>query len=214
MFLRLESATSTVPTLELPCALASAPGNLRVGATVTHGADRSCHPESCLLLSRPGGRADRNPPSALRIRLVPCRHHPWRSDRRKDGGTETCHADPLPAPDRDFPQSSSMPPAAYQNRRSSSPRRTGAPVPSPRVLSGQRKLAGRALSMADGLIAATALEHGLTVATSILGRQSHGPTCRCRTAPCNVVERYAYGVAPSGGELSAVTLYFHQTQKE
>lgn len=33
------------------------------------------------------------------------------------------------------------------------------------ILSGQRKLAGRPLGMADGLIAATALEHGLTVAT-------------------------------------------------
>ena len=33
------------------------------------------------------------------------------------------------------------------------------------ILSGQRQLAGRPLSMADGLIAATALEHGLTLAT-------------------------------------------------
>ena len=32
-------------------------------------------------------------------------------------------------------------------------------------LSGQRKLAGRPLGMADGLIAATALEHGLTLVT-------------------------------------------------
>lgn len=32
-------------------------------------------------------------------------------------------------------------------------------------LSGQRQLAGRPLSMSDGIIAATALEHGLTVAT-------------------------------------------------
>jgi predicted nucleic acid-binding protein len=31
------------------------------------------------------------------------------------------------------------------------------------VLSGQRQIAGRPLSMADGLIAATALEHGLTL---------------------------------------------------
>ena len=33
------------------------------------------------------------------------------------------------------------------------------------VLSGKRQLAGRPLSMADGLIAATALEHGLTLVT-------------------------------------------------
>ena len=33
------------------------------------------------------------------------------------------------------------------------------------VLSGQRQLAGRPLSMGDGLIAATAAEHRLTVAT-------------------------------------------------
>ena len=33
------------------------------------------------------------------------------------------------------------------------------------MLSGRRQLAGRPLSMADGLIAATALEHGLTLAT-------------------------------------------------
>jgi len=33
------------------------------------------------------------------------------------------------------------------------------------VLSGQRQLAGRPLSMADGLIAATTLEHGLTLVT-------------------------------------------------
>ncbi len=33
------------------------------------------------------------------------------------------------------------------------------------ALSAQRHLAGRPLSMADGLIAATALEHGLTVVT-------------------------------------------------
>jgi predicted nucleic acid-binding protein len=33
------------------------------------------------------------------------------------------------------------------------------------VLSGQRQIAGRPLSMADGLIAATALEHGLVLVT-------------------------------------------------
>jgi predicted nucleic acid-binding protein len=33
------------------------------------------------------------------------------------------------------------------------------------MLSGQRQLAGRRLAMADGLIAATALEHGLTIVT-------------------------------------------------
>ena len=33
------------------------------------------------------------------------------------------------------------------------------------TLSGQRRVAGRPLSMADGLIAATALEHGLTLVT-------------------------------------------------
>jgi predicted nucleic acid-binding protein len=33
------------------------------------------------------------------------------------------------------------------------------------VLSGQRQIAGRPLSMADGILAATALEHGLTLAT-------------------------------------------------
>jgi predicted nucleic acid-binding protein len=33
------------------------------------------------------------------------------------------------------------------------------------TLSGHRKLAGRPVGMADGLIAATALEHGLTVVT-------------------------------------------------
>jgi predicted nucleic acid-binding protein len=32
-------------------------------------------------------------------------------------------------------------------------------------LSGQRQIAGRPLGMADGIIAATALEHGLTLAT-------------------------------------------------
>jgi toxin FitB len=33
------------------------------------------------------------------------------------------------------------------------------------VLSGQRQIAGRPLSMADGLIAATALEHDLALVT-------------------------------------------------
>jgi predicted nucleic acid-binding protein len=33
------------------------------------------------------------------------------------------------------------------------------------ALSAQRKLAGKPLSMADGLIAATTLEHGLTLVT-------------------------------------------------
>ena len=33
------------------------------------------------------------------------------------------------------------------------------------VLSGLRQMAGRPLSMADGLIAATALEHGLIIVT-------------------------------------------------
>ena len=33
------------------------------------------------------------------------------------------------------------------------------------VLSGERQITGRPLSMADGLIAATALEHGLTLVT-------------------------------------------------
>jgi predicted nucleic acid-binding protein len=33
------------------------------------------------------------------------------------------------------------------------------------MLSGHRQLAGRRLAMADGLIAATALEHGLTIVT-------------------------------------------------
>jgi predicted nucleic acid-binding protein len=33
------------------------------------------------------------------------------------------------------------------------------------ILSGQRQIAGRPLSMADGLIAATALEHGLVLVT-------------------------------------------------
>lgn len=33
------------------------------------------------------------------------------------------------------------------------------------VLEGQRQLAGRPLGVADGMIAATALEHGLTLVT-------------------------------------------------
>lgn len=36
------------------------------------------------------------------------------------------------------------------------------------VLSGKRKAAGRPLSMSDGLIAATALEHGHVLMTRIL----------------------------------------------